>query len=58
MEISRQPAFTEEEADRVVFLVEFFINVMTEPETTGRVPAVKSCSMDYLKNLKVRSRSL
>lgn len=43
LEISRQPEFTEEEAERVVFLVEFFINI-TEPEH-GRGPAVKSCSM-------------
>jgi hypothetical protein len=43
LEISRQPEFTEEEAERVVFLVEFFINI-TEPEN-GRGPAVKSCSM-------------
>ena len=52
LEITRQLAFTEEEAERVVFLVEFFIN-MTEPEQ-GRGPALKSCSMAYLKNLKVR----
>jgi len=52
LEISRQHEFTEEEAERVVFLVEFFINI-TESEH-GRGPAVKSCSMQYLKNLKVR----
>jgi hypothetical protein len=41
LEISRQPEFTEEEAERVVFLVEFFINITEH----GRGPAVKSCSM-------------
>ena len=53
MDISRQLAFTEEEAERVVFLVEFFINFLSEPEQ-GRGPGVRSCSMAYLKNLKVK----
>lgn len=53
MEISRQLAYSEEEAERVVFLVEFFINFMSEPEQS-RGQAVRSCSMAYLKNLKVR----